>query len=113
MTDNLTCHAGDIVLLRAEIVGVGSDGPYVRVRTGGYQLHQSPRLSAALTHRMNPLGDLGWIPMRGHLTSRDDELGARKRGVGSHDRRKLLLVTGMDHLRVDVLLRCCRVYASS
>jgi hypothetical protein len=34
-------------------------------------------------------------------------------GVGSHDRRKLLLVTGMDHLRVDVLLRCCRVYASS
>ena len=34
MTDNLTCHAGDIVLLRAEIVGVGSDGPYVRVRTG-------------------------------------------------------------------------------
>ena len=34
MTDNLTCHAGGIVLLRAEIVGVGSDGPYVRVRTG-------------------------------------------------------------------------------
>jgi hypothetical protein len=34
MTDNLPCHAGDIVLLRAEIVGVGSDGPYVRVRTG-------------------------------------------------------------------------------
>jgi hypothetical protein len=34
MTDNPTCHAGDIVLLRAEIVGVGSDGPYVRVRTG-------------------------------------------------------------------------------
>ena len=34
MTDNLTCRAGDIVLLRAEIVGVGSDGPYVRVRTG-------------------------------------------------------------------------------
>jgi hypothetical protein len=33
-------------------------------------------------------------------------------GVGSHDRRKLLLVTGMDHLRVDVLLRCCRVYAA-
>jgi hypothetical protein len=34
MTDILTCHAGDIVLLRAEIVGVGSDGPYVRVGTG-------------------------------------------------------------------------------
>jgi hypothetical protein len=34
MADNLTCHAGDIVLLRAEIVGVGSDGPYVRVKTG-------------------------------------------------------------------------------
>ncbi len=34
MTDNLTCHAGDVVLLRAEIIGVGSDGPYVRVRTG-------------------------------------------------------------------------------
>jgi hypothetical protein len=34
MINNLTFHAGDIVLLRAEIVGVGSDGPYVRVRTG-------------------------------------------------------------------------------
>jgi hypothetical protein len=61
MTNNLTSHAGDIVLLRAEIVGVGSDGPYcglgpVRVvrPAFGCQLHQSPRLSAALTHRMNP-----------------------------------------------------------
>jgi hypothetical protein len=34
MTDNLTCRAGDIVLLRAEIVGVGSGGPYVGVVTG-------------------------------------------------------------------------------
>jgi hypothetical protein len=28
MADNLTCHAGDIVLMRAEIVGVGSDGAF-------------------------------------------------------------------------------------
>jgi hypothetical protein len=34
MTNNLACHAGDIVLLRAEIIGVGSGGPYVRVDTG-------------------------------------------------------------------------------
>jgi hypothetical protein len=34
MTNNHTCLTSDIVLLRAEIVGVGSDGPYVRVRTG-------------------------------------------------------------------------------
>jgi hypothetical protein len=34
MTNNLACHAGDIVLLRAEIIGVGSDGPYVRVEIG-------------------------------------------------------------------------------
>jgi hypothetical protein len=27
MANNLACHAGDIVLLRAEIIGVGSDGP--------------------------------------------------------------------------------------
>jgi hypothetical protein len=26
---------------------------------------------------MNPQGYLGWIPMRGHLTSRHDELGTR------------------------------------
>jgi hypothetical protein len=33
-------------------------------------------------------------------------------GVRSHDRRKLPLVTGMDHLRVDVLLRCGRIYTA-
>ena len=34
MANSLACHAGDIVLLRAEIIGVGSDGPYVRVEIG-------------------------------------------------------------------------------
>jgi hypothetical protein len=34
MANNLACHAGDIVLLRAEIIGIGSEGPYVRVETG-------------------------------------------------------------------------------
>ena len=34
MANSLACHAGDIVLLRAEIIGIGSEGPYVRVETG-------------------------------------------------------------------------------
>ena len=34
MVNSLACHAGDIVLLRAEIIGIGSEGPYVRVETG-------------------------------------------------------------------------------
>ena len=27
MVNSLACHAGDIVLLRAEIIGIGSEGP--------------------------------------------------------------------------------------
>ena len=34
MANSLACHAGHIILLRAEIVGIGSEGPYVRVETG-------------------------------------------------------------------------------
>jgi hypothetical protein len=34
MANGLACHAGDIVLLRAEIIGIGSEGPYVGVETG-------------------------------------------------------------------------------
>jgi hypothetical protein len=34
MANKLACHAGDTVLLRAEIIGLGSEGPYVRVDTG-------------------------------------------------------------------------------
>jgi len=34
MANKLACHAGDSVLLRAEIIGLGSEGPYVRVETG-------------------------------------------------------------------------------
>jgi hypothetical protein len=34
MANSHSCHAGDIVLLRADVIGVGSDGPYVRIRTG-------------------------------------------------------------------------------
>jgi hypothetical protein len=34
MPNKLACHAGDTVLLRAEIIGLGSEGPYVRVETG-------------------------------------------------------------------------------
>jgi hypothetical protein len=34
MASKPACHTGDIVLLRAEIIGLGSEGPYVRVETG-------------------------------------------------------------------------------
>jgi hypothetical protein len=34
MTSQPACHTGDIILLRAEIIGIGSEGPYVRVETG-------------------------------------------------------------------------------
>ncbi len=34
MATELACRPGDTVLLRAEIVGLGSEGPYVRVETG-------------------------------------------------------------------------------
>ena len=34
MASKFGCRAGDIVLLRAEVIGLGSDGPYVRVELG-------------------------------------------------------------------------------
>ena len=34
MAGKPACHTGDVVLLRAEIIGFGSEGPYVRVETG-------------------------------------------------------------------------------
>jgi len=34
MAGKLECHAGDVILLRAEVIGIGSDGPYVRVELG-------------------------------------------------------------------------------
>jgi hypothetical protein len=34
MATKLACHAGDTILLCAEIVGLGSEGPYVRTETG-------------------------------------------------------------------------------
>ena len=34
MTSQPACHTGDIILLRAEIIGIGSEGPHVRVETG-------------------------------------------------------------------------------
>jgi len=32
--NKLASHVGGTILLRAEIIGVGSEGPYVRVETG-------------------------------------------------------------------------------
>jgi hypothetical protein len=87
MTDNLTCHAGDIVLLRAEIVGVGSDGPYVRVKTGSGRATclWVPTASVARIERgfdapnepNEPTGLSRLDSHAGHLTSRHDELGTR------------------------------------
>jgi hypothetical protein len=34
MAAKFACRAGDTILLRAEIIGIGSEGPYVRVKTG-------------------------------------------------------------------------------
>jgi len=70
MANSLACHAGDIVLLRAEIIGIGSEGPYVRVETGSggatcfwaptaavaqierafYASNEAPRVHAAESH---------------------------------------------------------------
>ena len=48
MANSLACHAGDIVLLRAEIIGIGSEGPYVRVEigSGGANHPRSPAVGA-------------------------------------------------------------------
>jgi hypothetical protein len=47
MANKLACHAGDTVLLRAEIIGLGSEGPYVRVETGpGGDLLLGPNCSS-------------------------------------------------------------------
>ena len=79
MANSLACHAGDIVLLRAEIIGIGSEGPYVRVETGsgGATCFWAPttavaQIERALAHRTKPLGGV-----RGNLTTRHDQLGAR------------------------------------
>jgi hypothetical protein len=74
----------------------------------GRRLQQSPRLSVCSTHRTKPLGG-----MRQNLTTDKLNLARGSRGIGSHDRRGLRLVTGVDHLRVVVLLRGCRNWAAS
>ena len=53
MANNLACHAADIVLLRAEIIGVGSDGPYVRVEigSGGATCFWAPAAAVAQIER--------------------------------------------------------------
>jgi len=68
MVNSLACHAGDIVLLRAEIIGIGSEGPLraCRDRLGWSDLFlgadcSSPRLSVCSTHRTKPLGACGGI----------------------------------------------------
>ena len=68
MAGKLECHAGDVILLRAEVIGIGSDGPYVRVELGsggatcfGHQLRRSLRLRAGLRRRREPFGYLGRV----------------------------------------------------
>ena len=53
MANNLACHAADIVLLRAEIIGVGSKGPYVRVEigSGGATCFWAPAAAVAQIER--------------------------------------------------------------
>ena len=53
MANSHPCHAGDIVLLRAEIIGVGSDGPYVRVAigSGGATCFWAPTAAVAQIER--------------------------------------------------------------
>ena len=53
MANSLACHTGDIVLLRAEIIGVGSDGPYVRVEigSGGATFFWAPAAAVAQIER--------------------------------------------------------------
>jgi hypothetical protein len=49
MANELAWHAGETVLLRAEIVGLGSEGPYVRVDTsqGGATCFWAPTAAVA------------------------------------------------------------------
>jgi hypothetical protein len=93
MTNKLTRRAGDMVLLRAEIIGLGSDGPYVRVETGSgratcfwaptaaiVEIERDPDAQKenarylGLVQPQDPSGDWG---MGRHFTTRHDELGAR------------------------------------
>jgi hypothetical protein len=93
MTNKLTYRAGEIVLLRAEIIGLGSDGPYVRVETGSGRAtcFWAPRAAVVqierdfdaqkenarylgLVQSQDPSGSWG---MGRHFTTGPDELGAR------------------------------------
>ena len=100
MANNLACHAGDVVLLRARSSESEVTGPmYVSQLARavppafGRRLQQLPKLSMPLKPGMR--------------------LARGLRGIGSHDRRNLHFLTGVDHLRVDVLLRFCGAYPPS
>jgi hypothetical protein len=73
MANNLACHAGDVVLLRArssesEVTGPTCASKLARVvrLAFGHQLQQPHRLNVVLTHRMKPLGHLDWNDPEGH-----------------------------------------------
>jgi hypothetical protein len=88
MANKLLCHAGDIVLLRAEIIGLGSDGPYVRIETGSggatcfwapvaavvhvERAFDMPTEASQLSRPVPPRDGRGRGVLR-HLTTRHDE----------------------------------------
>jgi hypothetical protein len=68
---------------------------------------------------MKPLGYLGWndqdgLGHTGGIQPADVmNLARQLQALTVNDRRKLLLVIGMDRLRFDVFLRCCGTYPPS
>ena len=68
MANSLACHAGDIVLLRAEIIGVGSDGPYVRVAigSGGATCFWAPTAAIAQIEHAFETGHAAGTRIAGH-----------------------------------------------
>ena len=71
MANSLACHNGDVVLLRAEIIGIGSEGPYVRVETGsgGATCFWAPAAAVAQIERAF---DASNEALRGHAAESHD-----------------------------------------
>ena len=82
MANSLACHAGDIVLLRAEIIGIGSEGPYVRVETGsgGATCFWAPTAAVAQIERVFYPSNEAPRGMRRNLTTDKLNLARGLRG---------------------------------
>src|SRR5262249_32927601 len=98
------CYAPRSSGLEARALTCGSKLVRAEPPAFGRRLQQSPGLSVPFTHRTKPLGGMRRKSSTWH---------ADRGRIGSHDRRDLRLVTGVDHLRVAVLLRGCRNWAAS